>query len=418
VSTLEDRLRAALREDAETVRPHSIPGAPERPMHPAPGRPGSRWPRRLIPLAAAAAVVAIVGGLTLAAPHRGGSPPAARSSGPTRAPAATPLPTGQPAALAGPPPKPVLGSDAPGSVPSSAAPGTPPPFYVTFGSGSLPVRDTSTGKLTGHVSAPPGSSGFDSVTATAGGHTFVAAVLSGQGGTCTSRLYQFRLSSTGRPGPLTPLNITVPGNFNEINTLAITPDGQSIAYDTWLCGTSEGEIGVINLATRHVRIWTYGPSFTWALSLSADGHQLAFGALSGGAWVLNTSAPAGPVSRHDRQVSRTAVWATLAGSGTSLYGCSVSPSLTATVGRVTYYAQSVKTGRQQVIGRWTGLPYPQCWATQATQDPSGRYLLIEYPVQPPKHASDYVRPAILNLRTGQLTGTAAPAFYGPLDIAW
>jgi hypothetical protein len=117
-------------------------------------------------------------------------------------------------------------------------------------------------------------------------------------------------------------------------------------------------------------------------------------------------------------VSQTAAWATLASSGTSLYGCSVAPSPTATVGRVTYYAQSLTTGQKQVIASWTGLPDPQCWATQATEDPSGHYLLIQYPVQPPQHASDYLRPAILNLRTGQLTPIAAPAFYGPLTIAW
>ena len=36
MSTLEDRLRAAFRADAETVRPEAIPGVPERPQRPCP----------------------------------------------------------------------------------------------------------------------------------------------------------------------------------------------------------------------------------------------------------------------------------------------------------------------------------------------------------------------------------------------
>ena len=292
-----------------------------------------------------------------------------------------------------------------------------PPLDVTFGGGPLTVRDTSTGSLVGRVSAPPGSSGFGTVAATAGDRTFVAAALSSQAGTCTSQLYQFQLNSHGLRGPLTPLNITIPGNFAEINTLAITPNGRTIAYDTFLCGTSEGEIGVISLATRQTRIWTtYGDNFTWALSLSADGRQLAFGAESGGAWVLSTSAPAGPVSQRDRIVSRTAGWAALAGDGDTLYSCAVSPHNVPGPrrGTVTYYANSLASGRQQVIASWHGLPYPQCWASL---DPSGGYLLVQYPVSVPK-ASDWVRLVILDIRSAQITGVPAPAFYGPLDVAW
>jgi RNA polymerase sigma factor (sigma-70 family) len=61
-----------------------------------------------------------------------------------------------------------------------------------------------------------------------------------------------------------------------------------------------------------------------------------------------------------------------------------------------------------------GLPYPQCWASL---NPSGQYLLVQYSVSVP-NASDWVRPAILDLRSGRLTQIAAPAYYRPLDVAW
>ena len=71
-------------------------------------------------------------------------------------------------------------------------------------------------------------------------------------------------------------------------------------------------------------------------------------------------------------------------------------------------------GGQRVIAHWSGLPYPQCWASL---DPSGRYLLAQYPVSVPS-ASDWARPVILDIRSGRVTSIPAPAFYAPLDIAW
>ena len=432
MSALEERLRDAFRADAQTVRPQTIPDLPVRPVRRMPRRARSRLARLLIPLTAAAAVGAVVAGVSLASPLLRGheQPPGASPGRPS--PFATLLPVPRPTPYHGPlpggsgalpfhpglAPQPVLGPAASrGVVASASSPGTPPRFYVTFGGGSLIVRDTGTGAILGQVNAPRASRGFGAVAALPDDRTFLAAVWSTDSNMCVSELYQFQLNSQRRPGPLTPLNITIPGNFNEINTLAITPDGRIVAYDAMLCGTSQGEIGVINLATRQVRIWTtYGDNFTWALSLSADGRQLAFGKELGGAWVLNTSAPAGSVSQRARLVSRAAGWAALAGDGASLYFCTVSPSgLPAPRrGTVTYYAASLPTGHQQVIASWPGLPDPQCWASL---DPSGRYLLVQYPVSVP-NANDWVRPVILDLRSDRTTAIPAPAFYGPLNIAW
>jgi len=429
VSALEERLRDAFRTEAQTVRPEDIPGPPARPARRASRQARSGLSRALVPLAAAAAVGAVVAGATLALPQSGGrghlgpatsSSAPARCSSPCPAGSGFPWPSGPLPFRKGLVPRPVLGPAASRGVSASASsPGTPPRFYVTFGGGPLVVRGTATGAITGKVGAPARSGGFGTIAAPAGDRTFLAAVLSSQANTCLSQLYQFQLDSQGRPGPLTPLNITIPGSFSELGTLAVTPDGSTIAYSTTLCGTSQGEVGVIRLATRQVRIWTtYGDNSTWGLSLSSDGRQIAFGQEFGGAWVLSTSAAPGPVSQRARLVSRTAGWAALAADGASLDLCRVAGSSSAPRaprrGTVTYAADSLATGQQQVIASWADRPYPQCWASL---DPSGQYLLVQYPVSVPD-ASDWVRPAILDLRSGRLTDINAPAYYGPLDVAW
>lgn len=384
MSTLEDRLRDAFRADAETVRPETIADLPARPVRRGPKRARSPLARALVPLTAAAAVAAVALGVSLVAPllRVNGHPGASR-----------------------------------GVVNSAPAPGAPR-FYVTVwiapnATDSLVVRDTATGKIAGRLDPPPGAV-FKAIAAPAGDSTFITAVMAGSA--CTSQLYRFQLNRQGQPGPLVPLHITVAGNYSEVGDLAVTPDGRTIAYATYLCGRGVGQVGVINLATGHVRVWTTS-SFLQpaALSLSADGSLLAYDTLPG-ARILNTSVPAGPLLQRSQIVSRTAGWAALAGDGASLYLCTVSPSGQPAPrrGTLTYGTDSIATGHQQVIARWPGLPDPQCWASL---DPSGHYLLVQYPVSVP-NASGWVRPAILDLRSGRLTQIAAPAYYGPLDVAW
>jgi hypothetical protein len=423
MSNLEDRLRDAFRADAETVRPQTIPGPPARPVRPgrrALRRAGSPLARAVAPLAAAAAVAAVAVGVGLAAallPGHGHPGPGASGSSPSRLRGLTGHPV-SPDATGGPVPSPVLGPAASRGVLTSPPASGTPRFYVTVsiapgGADSLVVRDTATGKIVSRLD-PPSGTVFKTVAAPAGDRTFVTPVASSSG--CTSQLYQFQLSSQGQPGPLVPLHITVPGNYSEFGDLAVTPDGRTIAYATYLCGRGVGEVGVIKLATGHVTVWTTsGPLLPAGLSLSADGSLLAYDMLPG-ARILNTSAPPGPLPERSQIVSRTAGWAALAGNGASLYLCTTSPSglAASSRGTVTYGSDSIATGHQQVIARWPGLPYPQCWASL---DPSGQYLLVQYPVSVP-NASDWVRPAILNLRSGRLTPIAAPAYYGPLDIAW
>jgi len=452
MSTLEDRLRDAFRADADLVRPDSIPAAPPpRPARNAPGRPGSRRPRVLIPLAAAAAVVAIVAGLALAAPQRGGSRPAGGPSGTPSVPAPSPsVPAPTPSPPAGPPPKPTLAANASQGVPASApAPGVPP-FYVTVYVAAsdvadyLVVRDTATGQVTGRINSP-GSAVYTGVAATSGDRTFITAIETGNA--CRPvQLYQFQLNQRGAPGPLEPLHIALPGGVPQgEGDLAITPDGRTIAYESAVCSSTtvdEDEVGVINLATRQARVWTVplapvsGEWPSMDLSLSADGGLLGYAAF-GGTGVLPTSAPAGPLFARSRLVSRNVIWAAVAGDGDALYGCAVSPARSGpfpipSVGTLSYIRISLTGGGNQVIASRPEMTSPQC---SASLDAAGNYLLVQFPTT--THADDWARFAILNLRTGNVTNIDAPAledwsrpgiaelhniniplFYGPFDIAW
>ena len=86
----EDRLRAALAETAATVRPETL-----RPLT-APRRSLRRWPRALVPLAAALAAVLVIAGVEVGTRQLAGPPPRARA--PRAAP--TVLVKGQPSHLA------------------------------------------------------------------------------------------------------------------------------------------------------------------------------------------------------------------------------------------------------------------------------------------------------------------------------
>jgi hypothetical protein len=287
---------------------------------------------------------------------------------------------------------------------------------------TLDVRATATGKLLGTIESPPGTE-LGSIAATAGDRTFITEVTPDSNScTATSQLYEFQLNDRGVPGPLTPLNIAIPGAETQTGALAITPDGSTIAYDSWLSCSQQFEIGVINLATGHVGTWdvTDSNEDTMGLSLSPDGSQLVYETQDGRAWVLQTNAPPGSLFARSKVVSSTADWAALSDDGTELYSClatlnGVPKPRTISLGSLTYYSQSVAGGPKRVIANWQNLQTPECWVSP---DPSGSYLLVQYPVTAPEGDSDYVQPAVLNLSTGRLRLIAAPAFSTTEDMAW
>jgi hypothetical protein len=428
MNTLEDRLRDAFRADAQTVQPGTIPPAPQRLARRLPVRRAPRRTRTLVPLAAAAAVLALVTGISLAVSQLGGSPlPSPGAAGSSVSPTPNvPTPTGvRPSATPGPLLTPVLAANASRGVPGSTPATGVPRFYVTVGNAQLggvnylEVRNTLTGQVTAQIKAPADES-FAAIAAPTGDRTFVTAVAANGG--CTSQLWQFRLNSAGHPGPLTSLHITVPGIYSTYGDLAITPGGDTIGYATYLCD-AEAEVGVIHLATRQVRVWGVDeapPGLNdepMTLSLSADGSLLGYATFDGTS-VLPTNAPAGSLAARSRLVSGTAIWAALAGDGNALYGCSVSPYVHGrpipSVGTLTYGLTAITGAPEHVIASWPDMKGPQCYASL---DPAGRYLLVQYPTV--AHGVDgYFRPAVLDLRTGKLTSINSPEFYGPLDIAW
>jgi hypothetical protein len=429
MSTTEDRLRDAFRADADTIRPQSLPGVPGRPARPARrGRQGwFRQARFLAPAAAAAAVVAIVTAVSLiVAP----GVPSRRPGTPTSS-AGTSLPL------------PVFGKGAVTSIPSSAAPPGIPRYSVTaeFGpvgtAGDIVVRDTRTGTITGTVRAPYGSD-FDAVAATAGDRAFIADAGLQNGGPSPTRLYMIQLSSRGKPGRLTPLHITIPGPF--LDALAVTPDGRTIAYSgpvgdrPPLNDTGDvSVIGVMNLASRRTRTWeipvssaTFIYGSATGLSLSADGAVLGYGFDSGVSGILRTST-AGTLAQRGRIVSRTATWAAVGAGGSTLFTCSVAadPGFTSdlfgiTRGSVTYSAQPGGGGRQHIIASFQHVDWPSC---QASLDPSGRYLLVEYPAAPQGgvlgvEPAAVVRPAVLDIATGKLSFIPGPGYSNFTAAAW
>jgi hypothetical protein len=437
VNELEQRIGDALRADAATVRPESIPGVPPRPLRPSLRRtaaPGSRrtaspWSTRgrvLVPLAAAAAVAATVVGLTVARPLPGSGRPAPGAAVASPSPGHRVLlpTTGSEPLHLKPLPKPVLGPTASRGVPASAAGSGAPRYYVTVWvvapttTDSIVVRDTTTGKVTGRMT-PPEDAVFASVAATAGDRTFLTAITAGNG--CTTQLYQFSLNSHGQPGPLVPLNIALPLRVSQGGgELAITPDGRTIGYDGGCGGGYEGQVGVIDLARHHVTAWSVpaGRSLLsdqiQGLSLSADGRLLGYEAFPDGMRVLDTHSPAGSVFAHSQAVPGDLLWGAVSADGHTVYGCARSPGIIPASGPLTYTAVSLANGHQHVIAHWASLPGPQCWADL---DPAGNYLLVEFPTTVPQ-ASDWSRPVYLDIRTGRLISINAPAFYGPLDVAW
>jgi hypothetical protein len=275
--SIDNLLRDELKRVTDTVQPGQL-----RPLRiPVPGR---RWRRRLAPVAAAAAIIAVAVSAVLAA-------------GPRLAPA---------------------------SAPETAA---VPRYYLTFTFvldrqfHNLPVteaviRDTATGKITGTVKIMTNSFPA-SVAATAApdGRSFILGTEE-HAPKGEYRFFRLPISAAGKPGHLTKLPAyPVPVNAY-ITGIALSPDGTRLAVSSsyGVGGSPDGpaaaEVGaveVINLVTGAVRTWTatmyqghwYQPgqpswadgnrmiAFTWqqAKSMSNDAMTME------GVRLLDTKAP-------------------------------------------------------------------------------------------------------------------------------
>ena len=297
---IEDLLRDELKRVADSVQPGQL-----RPLQvPVPGR---RRHRRLLPVAAGAAVIAVAVAAVL---------------------------------VAGPKPGP----------PSAPGPAAIPRYYLTFTYvpdqhvHSLPVteaviRDSATRKITGTVKIV--TNAFPApvtVAAAPDDRSFIIGTY-GQDpeGIREYRFFFFRLpiSADGKPGHLTELSAhPVPMNAF-LGGIALSPDGTLLAVSlSYGVGRQNGHaasvvaaVEVINLVTGKVRIWTAGPqhghyyatgspswadgdrmiAFTWqhSQSLTNDNPTME------GVRLLDTDAPGDNLADSPMIVSRKAISGTI-----------------------------------------------------------------------------------------------------------
>jgi hypothetical protein len=396
MNTVEDRLRTALRGTAGEITPQSVPplrlhGARRRGVAGPMAR--RRWAAWLTPLAAAAAVIAVVAAsLAISATFHGGHRAARRPAGP----------------FAGLPPYYVaLAVKKPHLKPTIA--------QRQFAQ----IRATASGAVLASVT-PPKPYGTFSAAAADDGRTFVLAankwkVTRWTGGSfanpTATRFFLLRLGAGGRPGPLTPLPIPAMPARATISGFALTRDGTKLAVA--LRGGRGGGPGpaieVFSLVTGAKRVWTWpggGPITNNAggngevLSWTADGRTLAFQQWVGNSIdvrLLDATTPGGSLQSDSRLAVQ---WrddaeslhfvhgkassiidgfsALITGDGTKIVAATVSETRHPLNSELAFTEFSASTGKVvKVLGRW---PIPGLYPGQ-TQDvlwtsPSGSTLIV------------------------------------------
>ena len=312
MTMLEEQVRRAIRETAAEISPLDVPplrlpGGSGRgttgPGRRRRGRLAARWPGWLTPLAAAAAVAAVL--------------------------AATLTLTGGP------------GRPGHRTRPDALLASAPRYYIVLTNTGpsrgwprQAEVRATSTGRIVATLAAPRPDNAFIMVAAGDGAGRYVLAAqrmaiehratvglpvgipVSGAPATqrrgsvavqvpaCPIRFYQLRISSSGQVSALSPLPVPALPAGAVLDGLALTPDGRQLAVATRAGGPRPGpEIQVDTLATGAQRVWTWpgaqpvieslggtGSALSWA----ADDRTLAFSRLIDGRYnvrLLDTTAP-------------------------------------------------------------------------------------------------------------------------------
>jgi hypothetical protein len=290
MNTLQERVRAATRAAAGTVPPDSVPPLRLPAAEAGRSRGGSRpsasaWARRLAPLGAALAVVAVaIAMVTLGqAVHSSAAPP---RPAPT-APSVPSVPSAPGLVLAGP------------AAASYTATDQVPAYYVSIESHGNPnfnrsyavVRSTATGSVLGTIAAPGGGT-VVTATASADDRTFVldeqpwVPPQSHANQFFEPRTFVlFRLDASGRPGALTRLSVSVPSGAL-MTGFALSPDASQLAVavepDNVKADPGLQQIRVYSLATGAVRTWSadgtigFGPDDARSLSWTDSERTLAF----------------------------------------------------------------------------------------------------------------------------------------------
>jgi len=394
VKTLEDRLRDAYRAAAETVRPETVTLRPARPLpghdrgqagRPKGGRSRSRW---LVAAAAAAAVIAVVAAVAALLPRAAPGPDAGLST---------------------------------------------PDFFVALNYRQHPpmfVVNATTGARGAPISLPFPATDLDAV-ATSDGQTFVVAAT--QPGRCRTTLYRFSLSADGTPTAMTAFT-TVPGIVQDPWAMAVSGNGQTVAYYSLVCGQSvrvrapRAFLAVVHTVTGQVKQWTFenvagsgavnlsGTPYARAsgfgsLSISADGRVVVYGFR-----VLDADVAPGSLAARSRVVAQAGPFPPL----TIPVGLDVAPDGTTAYigvffldaphgGRLLLRSVDLATGQSRVVRNFPPTPGP---LAGLTLDPTRRYLLAQSwsPAKP-------LRLARFDLATGRVTWLNADWAVDPA-IAW
>jgi len=323
---MTERIRAAstVRQARLTDETMSAPGArggrsrgPKNRPHSRPNRAqGGRLHGWLVPLAAAAAVVAVVvGSVIVSRIHLGASQPSA--------------PTGVPA------------------------------FYLTMSSNSpdIDVHNSSHGAITGTFN-PSRAWAIEAVSAAADNRTFIvaeSAVGSNGTGTCpVDRFLRFTVTNAGAITGVREVGAHVTGMIRgTIAPMAVSPDGTRLAYST-ICTTLANPspvpaLHVMNLASGAITTWTNavttatpadvtGPdslawtadgrsvalSYQWKTSASNDAYQAVL--------LLNTDSGNGTLQAHGR-----VIWHQDSNCSPCVYDALVSPDGTSLIGSTSKY---------------------------------------------------------------------------------
>jgi WD40-like Beta Propeller Repeat len=372
LTRIEDRLRSAYREVADTVRPQDISPGPRAAAR------VTRWQRRMsghstlrvaAPLAAALAVAVIIA-------------------------AGLFIPRGslrQPAARGGYPPFTISIAD--------------PSFWVN-------IRDSATGRLTDRVKTPDGVM-WNSVTAEAGGN-FIAVSPD-----APSLLYRIHVNAEGADATM---KLIASVHHADIVGASISPDGTWLAYQNFYTPprhASQLLLGLRNLrAGKNVATWSmpgdYGLS---GLSVDAAGNEIAVSAyyyLGHGAtntaliqhtYVLRPGSSGTPLNDLPAINDQSGPLA-LSPDGKTLYevlqatGLSRTSFLSHKTVAFELAAISTATGRVTAVLHTWRARYRN-FVPLLALDPTGRYLLV----------TDKTAMATIDLRSGRYTalpGELAP----------
>jgi hypothetical protein len=285
---IEELLREELQRVTDAVQREHL-----RPLRAPAAR--QRWQLRLIPLAAAAAVITII---TVVA-----------------------LISGRP------------------TTPSAVAPAAIPRFYLTGvvanGSPGTPlqtevvIRDSASGRVTGRAKVLSDTMpAILNVAAYPDDRAFLIGTTEwGANGRPEYRFFRLRVSASGKPGPLTELRSPALPEGYGVQGFAVSLDGKLLAISLLYNSSSgtqwRGEIRVIDLATGKTRTWTApvhdghyfipGPpswadggrmlAFTWQVSKNLT----TTNTVMQGVRLLDTSAPGGNLMESRQIVSSRAV---------------------------------------------------------------------------------------------------------------